>query len=146
MTTKNEIAEQVRKVYRWIDSRIGLDGQNCVGCGDCCDFDAYDHRLYVTTPELICFEMSVPKENILPMQDGKCPYQKNSKCTVYPHRFAGCRIFCCKDDRQSDSRSNLSESAIQKFKNICDNFKLQYKYQQLPQALNQLVQLSRLKG
>jgi Fe-S-cluster containining protein len=64
---------------------------------------------------------------------GRCWYQVENKCTVYAHRFAGCRIFCCKGDTRF--QSDLTEAVIKKFKAICEEFKVSYRYVDLPTAL-----------
>jgi len=58
----------------------------------------------------------------------------DDKCTVYPYRFAGCRIFSCKGN--PDFQSALTESVIKKFKHLCDEFDVPYRYLDLPSALN----------
>ncbi len=67
----------------------------------------------------------------------RCPYNIGGKCTIYEYRFAGCRIFCCKAD--ADFQSRLSESALEKFKSICTEFRIPYRYNDLPTALNRFV-------
>lgn len=126
------IAASVREVYDWIDHEIANDTSTCDQCGKCCDFDAYDHRLYVTSPEMVYFTANAG--SVKPMPNGTCPYQVDCKCTVHPYRFAGCRIFLC--DGDSDLQSRLSERAIGKFKDICQKFDLEYYYTDLKIALN----------
>ncbi len=133
MTKKGEIADAVGRIYRGIDEQIGAESNPCRACGKCCDFDAYGHRLYVTGPEMIYFIAKVDSE-IKAMPAGICPYNIEDKCTVYRHRFAGCRIFCCKGD--DSFRSRLTEAAINDFKAICEDFDIPYSYTDLPAALN----------
>ena len=130
------IASKVAEVYDWIDSSIREEksGAICSQCGKCCDFESYGHRLFVTTPEIIYLTEYLGKENIKPMPTGRCPYNIENKCTIHKFRFAGCRIFNCKADE--DFQSQLSESAIKKFKEICNNSNTPYKYTDLPTALN----------
>ncbi len=133
-------AAKVAEIYNWLDSQIrqnaSLAGQ-CNICGKCCDFDAFDHRLFVTTAELMYLSANIGAENIRPMTGSKCPYNINGKCTVYQYRFAGCRIFCCKADK--NFQSSLSESALEKFKSLCEEFDVPYHYTDLPTALNASV-------
>jgi hypothetical protein len=107
-------------------------------CGKCCDFDNFDHRLFVTTPELMYLAAKLGAEGVMPMKTGRCPYNHDGKCTIYENRFAGCRIFCCKGD--ADFQSRLSESAVQKFKLASAEFGVPYKYLDLPAGLHQLHQ------
>jgi hypothetical protein len=125
----SQVVERVGRVYQWLDEqlrRAGDPAAACDGCGKCCDFDTFDHRLFVTPPELI--------------------YNIVVKCSVYDYRFAGCRIFCCKtvpSEAEADSKdfqSRLSESALKEFKSICAEFDIPYRYTDLAAALNSFSQ------
>lgn len=140
--TKNNslLLKKVREIYDWLDSqtcRPGNPAGQCQVCGRCCDFDSFDHRLFVTTPELMYFAANLLDKKIKTMPTGQCPYSSGGKCTVYEYRFAGCRIFCCKAD--TDFQSRLSESALKKFKSICEEFQIPYRYSDLATALNSFV-------
>jgi Fe-S-cluster containining protein len=123
-------------LYEWIDEQLRQNpdktGQ-CSACGACCDFPAYDHRLYVTPPELVYLAAQLKTSRLERMLSGRCPYQQGQSCTVREHRFAACRIFCCRGD--SAFQSELSEAAIQKLKAICERFEVPYRYQDLACAL-----------
>jgi Fe-S-cluster containining protein len=137
MTRHKEIVRQVGDIYKWLDEQLVADGAKagvCNVCGKCCDLEAYGHRLYVTTPEMMFFADKLGVENIKKMATGRCPYQLDGKCTVYPYRFAGCRIFCCKGD--AGFQSELTETAVKKFKALCEEFRIPYRYVDLPTALN----------
>ncbi|RKY06668.1 MAG: hypothetical protein DRP65_11485 [Planctomycetota bacterium] len=129
-----EIADAVGQVYYRIDSQIGQYPAKCQECGKCCDFEGYDHRLFVTSCEVIYFAAKLDPDKIKPMPASRCPYNIDGKCTVYPFRFAGCRIFSCKRDK--DFQNQLSEQISEKLKNICEEFRLTYRYTDLPIALN----------
>ncbi len=151
--TNSRLLEKVERIYNWLDSEIA--GHNdlaaaCRACGACCDFESpaqhqsgaspssigagFDHRLFVTTPEIIYLAAKIGAENIKPMTTGRCPYQANGKCTVYDNRFAGCRIFCCKANM--DFQSSLSEAALKKLKAVCSELQISYRYVDLAAALN----------
>jgi len=138
--TDSQLLKIVAEIYEWLDLQIrhynDLAGK-CDGCGRCCDFAHFDHRLFVTTPELIYLAANFGAEEIKPMVTSRCPYNSGGKCTIYEYRFAGCRIFCCKGG--SDFQSKLSESAIKKFKSICRDFQIPYRYSDLATALNTFV-------
>jgi hypothetical protein len=68
------------------------------------------------------------------MNAGRCPYNIAGKCAIYEHRFAGCRIFCCKGD--TDFQSDLSEFMVNGMKSICTELGIQYRYADLPDMLN----------
>ena len=133
----NQAVEKVGRVYAWLDTQIrehaGAAGR-CDACGKCCDFETFDHRLFVTPPEVMYLAAKLGSENIEPMPTGRCPYNVVIACSIYEYRFAGCRIFCCKGD--NDFQSALSESALEKFKAICTDLGIAYRYSPLADALN----------
>jgi len=130
---------KVAEIYAWLDSQIHQHSDlagNCNACGRCCDFNSFDHRLFVTTLELIYLAANLGADNIKPMVSVRCPYNIDGKCSVYEYRFAGCRIFCCKADQ--DFQSELSESVLKKFKSLCAQFQIPYRYADLATALNRI--------
>ena len=140
MKTNKKLIKAMADFYRLLDQHIAENQKiigSCQACGRCCNFEKYDHRLYLTTPELIYFLEHIPSENRKKMTTGTCPYNINDKCTVYEYRFAACRIFCCKGDQ--NFQNDLSESALQKLKTICEEFNLEYKYQNITAALNESI-------
>ncbi|RPJ20611.1 MAG: hypothetical protein EHM35_19245 [Planctomycetaceae bacterium] len=127
---------EMADLYEWIDARLKEDpdraGQ-CDACGTYCDFPTYDHRLYVTPPELTYLAAKLNATTLKPMPAGRCPYQQGSSCTVHEHRFAACRIFCCRGD--SAFQSDLSEAVLKRLKAICERLEVPYHYQDLPAAI-----------
>lgn len=136
----SQLLHGVARLYDWLDMQAlknrGSLG-NCAACGRCCDFDHFDHRLFVTTPELLYLAANLGPENVKPMPTGRCPYNIGDKCSVYPHRFAGCRIFYCVGER--DVQGSLSEAVMKRFKTLCRQWKVPYRYVDLPTALNDLA-------
>ncbi len=131
------VVKKVAAIYAWLAGQLRLHHElagACESCGRCCDFDGFDHRLFVTPPELMYLTAHLGRENIKPMPTGRCPYNVDGKCGVYEHRFAGCRIFCCKGD--SDFQSELSEAALKRLKLLCTEFGIPYRYTDLATALN----------
>ncbi len=139
---KNQLLNKVAEIYEWLDEQIQLSDDlvvKCDGCGRCCDFEAFDHRLFVTPPELMYLAANLGGENVKSMPDSRCPYHLICECTVYEYRFAGCRIFSCKGD--VDFQNRLSESALKKFKSICTEFNIPYHYTDLATALENISKL-----
>jgi Fe-S-cluster containining protein len=131
------IVAEVAKLYDWIDSELRQNPQgagSCRACGACCDFAAYDHRLFVTPPELMYLAAKLNTPQLKPMPGGRCPYQHQQRCTIHEHRFAACRIFCCSGD--APVQSELSETALKGLKAICEQMELAYRYQDLATALD----------
>jgi hypothetical protein len=137
MTKNDQITARVSEIYEWIESRQlankAIAGK-CLACGKCCDFESYGHKLFVTTPEMIYFVEKIGKENIRPMKESNCPYQVEGKCSVHAHRFSGCRIFCCHG--KAMFQSELTEETIKKFKTLCAELQIPYRYVELSEFLN----------
>ena len=132
MKQDSQIIKEVDAIYRWVDQQVGLLDSSCRACGDCCDFESFGHRLYVTTPELIHFQHAVGPE-IKEMKSGVCPYRIDGKCTVYPYRFSGCRIFSCRGN--TEKQNALCEQTVSKFKSLCDAYSISYRYVYLKAGL-----------
>jgi Fe-S-cluster containining protein len=154
--TDQKICDEVKKIYDWLDSTIKPLNNKCDACGKCCNFDSFGHKLFITTPELLYFMQNVTSGNVISSEGLKeaeveksikkkvCPYLKDEKCTVRNFRFAGCRIFFCKEDKNLQNK--LSEETIEKFKALCDKFNLPYRYVDFASAVNnpELAQLIKL--
>jgi Fe-S-cluster containining protein len=136
--TNRLMVEAVEEIYQNLDRQLDVSGQSCKACGNCCDFDSFGHRLYITTPELFYFKIKLTENHvpILPMADGVCPYRKDKKCSVYLWRFSGCRIFNCTGD--ADLQSRLSEETISLFKTLCLLYRLEYRYLDLKSGLESI--------
>ncbi len=146
--TNSRLLERVARIYKWLDTQIRDNNElagKCSACGKCCNFNGsasdngqgFDHRLFLTPPELMYLTANLGSENTRPMLSSRCPYNTNGKCSVYEYRFAGCRIFHCKAD--TDFQSRLSESALKKLKSLCTEFQIPYHYTDLATALNNLA-------
>ena len=133
---RSRIVEEVEAIYAWLDQQLEQDPERsgrCAECGACCDFAAYDHRLYVTLPEIIYLTSKLGRERLKKMTSTRCPYQQERSCAIHEHRFSGCRIFCCKGDVVF--QNDLSESVIARLKSLCERFNLPYRYMELSAAL-----------
>ena len=133
---RRRLLEEVAALYDWIDAQAKQDparAGRCRACGACCDFPAYDHRLFVTPPEMAYLAAKLGTHEFKAMTTGRGPYQQGTVCTVHEHRFAACRIFCC--DGHPDFQSELSEEALRRLKGLCEAFQVPYRYQELAAAL-----------
>jgi Fe-S-cluster containining protein len=133
----NQLLKRVAEIYKWLHEQVRNNDDvsgRCDVCGKCCDFESFDHRLFVTPPELMYLAASPGDEKLKAMPTSRCPYNVTGKCTVYEYRFAGCRIFSCKGN--ADFQSRLSESALKKLKSLCTEFQIPYNYTDLAAAIN----------
>jgi Fe-S-cluster containining protein len=135
--TNLRVVEAVERIYLSLEAELSQTPAKCKACGKCCDFESFGHKLYITTPELLYFRAMLAENKIplLPMTTSVCPYRRDGKCSVYPWRFAGCRIFNCTGD--ADLQGELSEKMIRWMKQICLQESLSYRYLDLRTALNQ---------
>ena len=133
----NKLLKRVAEIYEWLDQQV-RDNSDLAGvcdvCGKCCDFEYFDHRLFVTPPELMYLAANLCDEKLKAMPTSRCPYHLDGKCAIHEYRFAGCRIFSCKGD--ADFQSRLSESTLKKLKSLCTEFQIAYHYTDLATALN----------
>jgi hypothetical protein len=131
------IVRRVDEIYKWIDSQISQNTEQigvCNTCGDCCDFEAFGHRLFVTTPELVYLTAMLNVEKPETTASEKCPYNQNGKCSIHKYRFAGCRIFYCTGSE--DLQSSITETSLAKVKSLCEELEISYNYRPLAAALN----------
>lgn len=138
MNKNKQLLQKVAEVYGWIENQtqgIKKKTGGCSACGQCCDFDDYDHRLFLTPPELIYMVENVGRDNLKPMVEGKCPYLDFGQCTIYSYRFAGCRIFNCLGE--DELQSEICEKALKEFKLLCEEHDLDYMYMDLATALDE---------
>ncbi len=72
---RRRLLEEVAVLYDWIDAQAKPDparAGRCRACGACCDFPAYDHRLFVTPPELMYLATKLNATHLKPMPGGRC--------------------------------------------------------------------------
>jgi len=106
-----EFISAVAGVFAETDAIIADHSPVCTNRSLCCHFDAYDHRLYVTSTELAYFLSGFSDDLLSPENDGYCPYQVGGRCTARQHRPLGCRVFFCDPDSQS-WQPGLTESML----------------------------------
>lgn len=88
------ISTRIEVIYREVQDQIDARKPRCDISGKCCRFDAYGHRLFVTTLEIAAFADALT-DAVLPVTTGGCPYQIDRLCTVHAIRPFGCRIYFC---------------------------------------------------
>jgi len=112
-----DVSESIARVYEDLQQQIDRRKPVCDASGACCHFDAYGHRLYVTTLELAAFvagyrakQLSDARRVNTTRPDGRslsnlilrassdpggCTFQVDGLCGVHDIRPFGCRIFFC---------------------------------------------------
>ncbi|HZN63683.1 MAG TPA: hypothetical protein VFB66_00155 [Tepidisphaeraceae bacterium] len=136
----------VGRVYSDLQDRIEERRPVCVASGRCCKFEAFGHRLYVTTLELAAFVHGLghqpqPRRNPLSLPlawDGTgCPFQSQRLCTVHPIRPFGCRVFFC-DSSAGQWQNDVYEQFHTRLKRLHEELEVPYVYVEWRDALRRL--------
>lgn len=145
------VDEQLRELYRGVDAAVTERGPTCWTSGNCCRFESYGHRLFVSGLEVAWFlnqvnhqsdqteptrparpsDASEPKLSLLqiaePGPGGACPYQINGLCSTHQIRPLGCRVFFCQQGTQ-DWQQALYESYLAKLRTLHETHGITYRY------------------
>lgn len=90
---RTDLLDALRALYAELDAELAQVHASCAGCGRCCDFEAYGHRLYASTAELALLSLVPPDR--APTGE-RCPYQVGAACGARDRRTLGCRIHFCR--------------------------------------------------
>jgi Fe-S-cluster containining protein len=114
-------------VYAELDAELPRHEFLCVASGDCCDFDAYGHRLYATTLEAEWFFRNSPRQRA--NQDARqCPaWGADRLCKAREGRMLGCRTFFCAGRRGSDP-NEVYERYYRRVKEVHERHGLPFRY------------------
>ncbi len=105
-----EIDQELRAFYADLDRAVAGGDAVCQASGQCCKFEQFGHRLYVTALEVAWFLKQVAAAPPGPPDApegggyrlpqfaetcGACPYQISGRCSTHLIRPLGCRVFFC---------------------------------------------------
>jgi Fe-S-cluster containining protein len=130
-----DVREAVARIYADLQAQIDLRKPVCNNSGRCCHFDAFGHRLYVTTLELAAFVASLPPAGERSKED--CPFQTHGLCSVHTIRPFGCRVFFC-DSTSSEWQHQQYERFHCQLKRLHEELKVPYHYMEWREALRTL--------
>jgi hypothetical protein len=125
-------------LYRELDAAIVARGPMCRNRGECCRFERFGHRLFVTSAELAYFLSGGAETVHTGTADDRCPYQMAGACAARERRPAGCRIFYC-DPAQTDWQGPLTEETLLRLRGIHARHGLPYAYVEWLTALRALA-------
>ena len=157
----------VRDIYLRLQVQIDQRKPICVASGECCHFESYGHRLYVTTLELAAFLQDLQTINVTrasrpcgepgkyshinlmthyaraggPWYDANvssCPLQIDGLCSVHAIRPFGCRIFFC-DPTATQWQQERYELFHAELKGLHERFGVPYHYVEWRYALGEIV-------
>lgn len=85
---------ELETLYQHLEKELTVLNPGCDGCGNCCNFSAFDHVLYASSIEvgLIARNVEIPDFNVT---ENICPFLKDNQCSIRDFRTLGCRIFYC---------------------------------------------------
>ncbi len=129
-------------LYANLDNRLAAASPSCRNCGSCCNFQEFDHRLYVTTLEMLHFVTSLKESGVdgatrrlLRPKKGACPYLGRTGCTARDGRPTGCRIFYCTGLDQA-FQAETSEQTLDTLRRLHQQLRVPYYYADLLEWLN----------
>jgi uncharacterized protein len=129
---KSAYLAAVEQLYQIIDQHLSGAESDCSVCGRCCRFDQFDHRLYVTTLEMLYLVHGIEKLNLTvpKISDSRCPFQKDNQCTLRTLRPSGCRIFFCRG-LDKNYQHELTEEILRQLRRFHMDFNAVYYYADL---------------
>jgi Fe-S-cluster containining protein len=115
----------LRDMYTRLDADIQKHSPTCWLSGRCCNFDAFDHRLYVTALEIAWVLRQVGAREVDPT--GPCAYQQEKLCTIHTVRPLGCHLFFCQEGTQ-EWQYQMYESYLDELRKLHESHDLPYRY------------------
>ncbi len=134
-----EVIEAVDAVYAALQTEIDQRRPRCDLSGRCCHFEAFGHRLYVTTIELAAFVAS--NKVAAEPNPGSCPFQRGKLCAAHTSRPFGCRIFFC-DPTADEWQREKYEQFHGELKRLHDTLAVPYYYVEWRAALSDLEMMA----
>jgi Fe-S-cluster containining protein len=132
-----DVLDAVGMIYADLMTAIENRQPKCSASGACCRFEAYGHRLYVSTMELAAFVASIDRGPVENWDGTGCPYQVAGRCGVHPVRPFGCRIYFC-DPTSTAWQNQLYEVTHQRLKVEHEQLGVPYRYIEWRAALAEL--------
>ncbi len=126
------VLTEIAELYANLDEYIDQAGGACNNCGQCCDFDKFGHRLYVTTLEMLYFWANLDATGTKPLSvpASQCQYQSKKDCIAHLYRPTGCRIFYCQG-LPDEFQNELCEQSLARLRNLHQKYDAVYLYADL---------------
>lgn len=119
--------KDLERVYADLDAELPRHKFVCQASGDCCDFDAFGHRLYVTTLEAEYFFRNSPRQRAN-QNPSHCPaWGSDRLCKARQGRMLGCRTFFCSPSKSADP-NEVYERYYRRVKEIHDRHGIPFRY------------------
>jgi Fe-S-cluster containining protein len=118
---------ELKALYDELDAELPRYKFVCQASGDCCDFDAFGHRLYVTSLEAEYFFRNSPQQR-MNQNPGLCPsWGSDRTCKARGGRMLGCRTFYCGFNKNADP-AEIHERYYRRVKDIHDRHGIPFRY------------------
>ena len=117
-------------LYAALDNELPRWEFTCSASGRCCDFDAYGHRLYVSSLEAEYFFRNSPRQRA--NEDPRhCPaWGPDRLCTAREGRMLGCRTYFCPPYPQGVPE-DLHARYDARIKALHERFSIPYEYKDI---------------
>lgn len=135
--TNSEAMAAVAEVYADLAAAVAERKPICVVSGRCCHFEAYGHRLYVSTLELARFCTDAQPQAVTEWDGRGCPFQRGKICGVHAARPMGCRIFFC-DATSTAWQHGLYEMLHNRLRSLHERLNVPYYYVEWRSALREI--------
>ena len=135
-----EVQEAIETIHEDLAQSVRQFKPLCLASGECCKFDAFEHRLYATGLEAARCVLLAPAIALEDLHratnDGTCPWQEGRLCTAREGRPVGCRVFFC-DPRAKEWVPERAEWAHGAIKALHEQFDIPYAYSEWRAILGQ---------
>ncbi len=141
-TVGSKLINDMVNIYSWLDECIKsfVSPETCFGCGRCCDYENFGHRIFITTPEILYLQNAIDDGKLVKdfkISTGKCPFLAGGTCSVRDFRFGPCRIFFCKSSARW--QNDLTEEFLGKVKQLCIDKNIEYRYVDISMAFENFL-------
>jgi Fe-S-cluster containining protein len=118
---------ELEAIYADLDAEMPRYKFVCQASGDCCDFDAFGHRLYATTLEAEWFFRNSPQRR-MNANPRHCPaWGADRMCKARAGRMLGCRTFYCGTNKNADP-NEIYERYHRRIKDAHDRHGIPFRY------------------
>jgi len=127
-----QVESELRSIHLEAAEETRRQRPLCIASGDCCHFERFGHRLYVTGLETAWTLRHLGGPPSWPSlqagaQRGDCPYLHGGQCSIHSARPLGCRLFFC-DPLATAWQQDLSERLLARVRRLHDALSLPYRY------------------
>ena len=127
-------SDEIEAIYVDFARELASVRPRCDASGACCRFEAYGHRLFITTIEMAAFARTLDVAAD-PAWDGTgCPYQVAGRCSAHDARPFSCRVYFC-DDATNDWQQQQYELMHRRLRDLHDLHGVPYLYVEWREAL-----------